>query len=1022
MSLLKRFLSNHVLANLTFAVVMIMGIGGYVNMPREQDPEINFNWIQVTTVLRGASTEDIEKLVTQPLEDAIRKVSDIRYVSSRSREGISTILVRFQDVSDSIFDKRINDLRREIQNKTNQELPSNVDDPRILEITTSNGFPTAMVLVSGQADDEILRKAARQTRDDLERISGVDDVFAIGLHDPELTIEFNPRALESHGVSPTNIADSVSAWFRDVSAGGITVGSQDWLVRLIGKENQTSSLESIPVKLIGNAEYVPLSAVATISQSREKPASAASQNGRDGVLLSVTKKSYTNTIELVDEVDQYIRNKNSVLTQMGIRLSLVDDQTIPTKEAINVMQINAGLGLLLVLVTTWAFLGGRMAILLSLGIPFSIAGAFAIIYASGWTLNVSILLGVVIVLGMLVDDTVVVVEAIYYRISRGLDAATASLEALKEVFTPVLTSVLTTIAAFLPLMLMPGIVGKFMLVVPAVVTLALAFSLFEAFWMLPAHIMGLKLNFNKKTHVQRIREGKTRLIRHKYSKALLYVLRRPKRFLSLAGVAFFIAIYTVNVGLVKIQFFAFDPIRIFYVNVDMPAGTPLSETMRMTRNIEKEVRKYVSPNEERAITSVAGVKYTDTEPLYASRYGQVIVSLKPREGNLREVDTVIDSMRGEVDNNLGVPNVTFTRISGGPPLTKAISIKIRGDDFVELNAVASRLASFLRTIDSVSDISEDDSLGRNELNLSLNYEAINRVGIDPIAVARSIRLFVDGEIVTFLQSNGEKIEVRVKSDIESLVGVDQLLSQSITSSSGDQIALKELVNMKTGVSRESIRHFNFKRTITLEADIDRERVNEVQINQLVQSEWERIKFEHPNVSLDFSGALDDIQESLDAMLLLFLFGLGLIYLLIGTQFKSYFQPLMILVAVPLAFIGVVIGLIITQNPLSLYTMYGIVALTGISVNSAIVLIDAANSRRRNGMKSSHAIVYAARRRVVPVMITSFTTIAGLLSLATGLGGSSLLWGPVASAIMWGLGVSTLMTLFVIPLLYKASVR
>ncbi len=663
-----------------------------------------------------------------------------------------------------------------------------------------------------------------------------------------------------------------------------------------------------------------------------------------------------------------------------------------------------------------------MAILLSLGIPFSIAGAFAIIYASGWTLNVSILLGVVIVLGMLVDDTVVVVEAIYYRISRGLDAITASIDALREVFTPVLTSVLTTIAAFLPLMLLPGIVGKFMLVVPAVVTLALAFSLFEAFWMLPAHIMGLKLNFKKKSKVQRIRESKTRSIRRKYTKLLIFVMRRTKTFLSIAILAFVIALMAVGAGLVKIQFFAFDPIRVFYVNVDLPSGTPLEETMARTMLVEQKVRQFVASDEERAITSVAGIKYTDTEPLYASRYGQIIVSLNPREGDMRKVDDVINSMRGKITENNGPASVTFTRISGGPPLTKPISVKIRGDNFDDLAKVSNQLSSFLSTIDSVFDISDDNTPGRNELNLRLNQESIKQSGLNPSSVARAIRLFVDGEVVTFIQAGGEQIDVRVKSDLNEINGTNQLLSLPIVTPSGNQVALRQLVHADNGVSRESIRHYNFRRTLTLQADIDREKINEVEVNNLIKTEWEKIRENYPDVTLDFSGALDDIQESLDAMLLLFLFGIGLIYLLIGTQFKSYYQPLMILAAVPLAFIGVVIGLIITQNPLSLYTMYGIVALTGISVNSAIVLIDAANSRRISGMSSLHAIIFAGRRRVVPVMITSFTTIAGLLSLATGLGGSSLLWGPVASSIMWGLGVSTLMTLFVVPLLYKTFVK
>jgi multidrug efflux pump subunit AcrB len=322
----------------------------------------------------------------------------------------------------------------------------------------------------------------------------------------------------------------------------------------------------------------------------------------------------------------------------------------------------------------------------------------------------------------------------------------------------------------------------------------------------------------------------------------------------------------------------------------------------------------------------------------------------------------------------------------------------------------------------VFDISDDNTPGRNELNLRLNQESIKQSGLNPSSVARAIRLFVDGEVVTFIQAGGEQIDVRVKSDLNEINGTNQLLSLPIVSPSGNQVALRQLVHADNGVSRESIRHYNFRRTLTLQADIDREKINEVEVNNLIKTEWEKIRENYPDVTLDFSGALDDIQESLDAMLLLFLFGIGLIYLLIGTQFKSYYQPLMILAAVPLAFIGVVIGLIITQNPLSLYTMYGIVALTGISVNSAIVLIDAANSRRISGMSSLHAIIFAGRRRVVPVMITSFTTIAGLLSLATGLGGSSLLWGPVASSIMWGLGVSTLMTLFVVPLLYKTFVK
>jgi multidrug efflux pump subunit AcrB len=1020
MRLLRSFLSNHVFANLSFAVILVMGIGGYMQMPREQDPEINFNWINVTTPLRGASAEDVEKLVTQPLEDAIRKVSDIRFVSSNSREGISTILVRFDDIGPAVFDKRINDLRREIQNKTNQELPPEVDDPIVLEITTSNGFPTAMVLVVGQSDDEVLRAAARKVRDDLERIRGVDDVFAAGLHDPELVVEFDPAALQAYNVSATQLSDSVASWFRDAFGGRVRVGEREWLVRLVGKEADPDALASFPVNAGTDRGHVPLSSLAKISRLREKPGQLASRDGRPGILLSITKKGYTNTLDLVDRIDAYVDARNEVLFENGIELALVDDQTVPTREAINIMQTNAALGLLLVLLATWVFLGSRIALLISMGIPFSLAGAFALMYAFGWTVNVSVLLGVVIVLGMLVDDAVVVVEAIYFRITRGVDAATASVEALREVFAPVTASVLTTMAAFLPLMLLPGIVGKFMMVVPAVVTLALAFSLFEAFWMLPAHIMGLKLNFQKPSKVHKHRVRFTHKIRVKYSRALLFVMRRPTTFLFVAITAFVLAVSSVAMGFVRIQFFAFDPMRLFYVNVDMPPGTALEETLARAVQVETKVRKHLSPDEARAVTAVAGVKYTDTEPLYGNKYAQVVVSLNPREGELRTVDETIAAMRDDVASNNGNALVTFTRISGGPPLTKPISVKIRGDDFGDLRKVTDHLASFLSTVAGVSDISDDDSPGRDQLTLRLNREALQQSGLNAASVARVVRLYVDGEIVTFMQDHGEKVEVRVRAEPETLGGIDQLLNQPVPLPQGGYVALREIVSYETGPSKGSIRHYNFLRTITLEAEIDRELLNEIQASNMVLAEWENIRSQFPNVTLDFSGALDDIQESLDAMLLLFAFGLGLIYLIIGTQFRSYLQPFMILVTVPLAFTGVVIGLLITGNPMSLYTIYGVVALTGIAVNSAIVLIDAANDRLRKGMSVLHAIVYAARRRVVPILITSFTTVAGLFSLATGLGGESLLWGPVASSIMWGLAVATVMTLFVIPLVYRAG--
>ncbi|MDX1656129.1 MAG: efflux RND transporter permease subunit, partial [Candidatus Competibacteraceae bacterium] len=318
----------------------------------------------------------------------------------------------------------------------------------------------------------------------------------------------------------------------------------------------------------------------------------------------------------------------------------------------------------------------------------------------------------------------------------------------------------------------------------------------------------------------------------------------------------------------------------------------------------------------------------------------------------------------------------------------------------------------------IRDITDDDERGLKELKLTINQDAARRAGIDPAQLSRTLALLVDGEVVAALQDQGETVDVRVKALPAALDSLDQLLRQTLPLPQGGRIPLAELVVADTRRSEGNIRHYNFRRTITVEADIDKTLTDTVAANGFIRRQWDEIRDGYPDVNLDFSGELDDIQESLDAMAGLFLFGLGLIYLILGTQFRSYFQPLMILSTVPMAFTGVVLGLLITRNPLSLFTLYGVVALAGIAVNSAIVLISAANDRLEAGMSVLHATLYAARRRVVPVLITTLTTIAGLFSLATGLAGSSLIWGPVATAIVWGLSFSTVLTLLMIPLLYR----
>ena len=1024
MSFYRRLLDNHPLANIAFVVVLALGAFAYLTMPREQDPEINFNWVVITTVLPGASAEDVEKRVTDPLEDAIEGVADVRFAMSSSRENVSNILVRFRDISAATFDKRINDLRRDIQNKASSELPPEARAPRVMEVTTSNGFPTALVLVAGQAGDEVLRRHARALKDEFERMSGIDQVFATGLRDPEILVEFDPTALANRGLSGLDVADAARAWFRDTFAGKIETASGEshdaWLVRVAGEHVDPERLAQIPV----GREATPLSSVAGVTRARARAGSLASFEGRPAVMLAITKKSRVNTLQLIERVNAFIAEKNPALAADGVRLELLDDQTPKTRESIRIMESNALVGLLVVLGSCWLFLGGRIAVLVGIGLPFSLAGTFAVLGALGYTVNISVLLGIVIALGMVVDDAVVVVEAIYYRMQRGMAALEAAIAALREVFAPVTAAVLTTMAAFLPLMLLPGIVGKFMFVIPFIVTLALLISLIEAYWMLPAHVAAVS-----RCGLPPERAWRTKfnhLLRVRYSRWLLAALRRPRLSLALAAMLFALAVAAAATGLVRVQFFAFDPLRLFYVNVDMPAGAPIESTLAQTERVEAAVRKHLQAGEARNVASYAGVKFTDIEPLYGEVYGQVVVSLNPQE-NGRAVGEIVAAMRADVEAVPTPGKISFTMLSGGPPLEKPVKVRVRGHDPLELRAAADALLAVVRAIPGAKDVIDDDVPGRSQLILELDREALAAAGLDAGRVARLVRLHVDGEIVAQTRERGEKLELRVRarqSGAGAIVGADvmQLLDAPVALSNGQTATLGALVRAETRSGAGVIKHYNLMRAITVEADLDKDVTDTVAANARIRAGWRAVAAQYPGVTLDFSGELDDIKESLDAMFALFAFGVGLIYLILAAQFKSYLQPLLILVTVPLAFTGVALGLLVSRNPLSLYTLYGVIALTGIAVNSAIVLIAAANERRASGMSVLHAAVYAARRRVVPILITSVTTIGGLFSLAFGLAGHSLLWGPVAQSIIWGLAFSTVLTLFVIPLLYWLAMR
>lgn len=1022
MTLFRSILQNHFFATSAFLVIVILGSFSYSQLPRQQDPTVNLNWVGVHTIVPGTSAADIETLVTDVLEEAVAKVADIRFISSTSRQDNSLILVRFNDITQRRFDERLNDLRREVQN-VEADLPPAASRPEVIKATTATAFPTTMIAVTGLADDETLRFNARSIQQDLERFSGVDRVEPIGLRDPELQVLFDPSALVGLGISPSTLAETVGVYFRDIAAGSIGLGEREWFVRIKGTDANPAYLAGIPI--LSSEGEIPLRSIATVARGRGDASHLAQYADQPTVILSIYKKDDSNIIDLLSDINTYIAEQNERLAQpTGIRLVMLDDQTAVTRATIGTMQRNAVYGLLFVLFTTWALLGGRIAILISLSIVFVLAGTFLFLGLTGQTLNVIVLLGLIISLGMLVDDTVVVAEAIHYRLEQGMTAIDASLNALAEVGAPVTAAVLTTIAAFLPLVFVPGMLGEFMKIAPLVVAVALLLSLVEAFWILPSHVIATRNGVRDSSRGQSLRRAVVRRAQLRYGRLLVGALRHPKLTLMLSGGLLIFALGAVATGLVRTEFFATDSARLVFVNVDMPAGSRLEKTLETTLAIEERLRGVFAPDELRAMASYSGLQYSNRETDFGNARGQILISLYPQRPEGRSVDEIVAKLHAAIVDVPGPESTSVERMAtGAPPLGKPISIKVRGSDYEEIRAAADDVMGILHRIPAALDVTDDAYPGQMELSVRLNPGAIIRTGLNPADVTRDLRLLTDGEVVAHMRDRGDKLEVRVRAQSEALHDIERFLHAPIGLPDGSSVLLGQLVHHEVTRGEGNIRHYNLRRAITVEADVDRGIMDTPAVERWVKHEWQtEFAGRYPNVDLDFSGEFDDIKESIEAIGSLFLLGLLLVYLILGTQFRSYVQPLLVLVTVPMALVGVLMGLLISQQPLSVFTMYGVVALAGIALNDAIVLISAANDRLRRGMNVMQAILYAATRRFVPIIITSVTTIAGLFSLAVGLGGKSLMWGPLASAIVWGLMISTLLTLFIVPVLYSLVTR
>ncbi len=1008
---LKQLYANHVLANLAYFLVLILGLLAYQQLPRESAPDDNFKIVQILIALPGASTEDVEHFLLNPVERMLRsKIKNIKHVNSDAQSGLAIINVFFQDMQQALYDRRVLELRRELQNLMQNQLPKEAQAPDIYE-SNSLSPDSYKILVYGPGEDENFRNQARQVQRDIQQISGVSRADTIGLVDPELHIVFHPERLAGLGISPGALADTVKAYFRDIAAGAVKVNDREWLVRLTGTDNAAENLAALPIISVKGS--VKLGELADITRTSKAVKLGAHFRGQPAVVIMPMKQPGANTLVLIDQIKAYIESRNQLSAATGVQLFLLIDTSTPIRQALSVMEQHAWSGMVLVLLVTWLLLGTRLALLSTLAAPFSLAGVFIILQATGHSLNLSVLLGIVIVLGMLVDDAVVVIEAIDQHLRQGFQSLQATVTALKEVWLPVTTSSLTTIAGFLPLMLVTGYLGSVMGVVPQVVCLALLISLIQALWILPAHAVVMVKTENGALW----RETMRKVLQRGYAKALIKVLRRPKRSLLVIVVVFALPSSALMLDWLNFSFFPQEPSYGFFVSLEMPSGTPSYRTLATLDEIERRIVPLFKPGELRASMVESGIIGKEGHFLFGHQYGDIWFSLIP--GASRDSATLIPLVTPLLAGVSGPVDV-WVQGESHNSVGKPINLQITGREGAELDNAIAELRKILSEIAGVNNIRINIIPGLSELKLRMDSEAIQRAGLSPETVTRTVQLLADGESVASYVDQGEPVNVRVRAYQNNDPDITALLRHTVARPDGSAVPLSQLVIAEQRIGPAIIDHIDFQRVLTLQAELDKERMDTLEANRLIKERWEQVRHLYPDIKVNFSGEIEEIQAGLSQLWQKFVLGLGLIFLIVGAQFRSYLLPLVVLLKIPMAFCGVILGLLISHQSVSLYTLYGGVALAGIAVNSAILMFSAAHDRLNSGMSVVHATVSAARRRLLPILITSLTTLVGLLPLALAGDESSTMWRPVATAIVWGVGFSTLLTLFMMPLLYRLA--
>ncbi|MDE5941766.1 MAG: efflux RND transporter permease subunit [Muribaculaceae bacterium] len=1015
MSLYSSAVKRPIMTTLCFVAVAILGLFSLSSLPIDLYPDVETNTIMVMTTYQGASAQDIEQNVTRPLENALNAVNDLKHITSKSRENISLITLEFEYGKD--IDVLTNDVRDKLD-MVKSSLPDNSETPIIFKFSTDM---IPIVMLSVQADESM--PGLYKILDDgvvnpLARISGVGSVSISGAPKREIHVYVDPNRLEAYGLSVETIAQIIAAENRNIPGGSFDVGSDTYALRVQGEFTSADQMNNIVVGS-RNGSNIYLRDVARVDDSLEERAQETFNDGRRGAMIVIQKQSGANSVEISDQVLKQLPSLQKRLPS-DVKLDIIVDTSDNIRNTIDALVETVMYALLFVVIVVFAFLGRwRATLIITITIPISLIASFIYLAVTGNTLNIVSLSALSISIGMVVDDAIVVLENVTTHIERGADPKQAAINGTNEVAVSVVASTLTLIAVFFPLTLVTGMTGVLFRQLGWMVTIMMIISTVCALSLTPMLCSQLLRKNNRHgrfynllfTPINRGLDA----FDNGYGKLLGRVVTHKGATIAVCVAIFIGSLWLV--GRVGTEFFPTADDGRLRVNLELPIGTRVEIAKEVTRRLSDEWRsKYP---EIKVLNYTTGQASSDNVYASLSDNGSHIVSMNIRLSDPGDRDRKITEIAALMRQDLeSYPEFAKYQVNVGGMEgmggQSSIDYEIYGYDFAETDSVARRLVRALREIKGAADVRISRSDYQPEYQVDFDREKLAMYGLNLQTAATALRNRINGALMSQFREDGEEYDIKVMYAPEHRTSIADIENILLYSAQGNSVRVKDVGEVVERFTPPTIERKDRERIITVSTVADG-----VPMSAIVEQSQKVIDaMELPaGINIQLAGSYEDQQDSFRDLLTLAVLIILLVYIVMAAQFESYTYPAIIMTSLLFAFSGVFIMLYITGHNLNVMSLIGAIMLIGIVVKNGIVLIDYISLNRERGMSIRRAVVDGGRSRLRPVVMTTLTTILGMVPMAVGTGQGSEMWRPMGVAVIGGLTFSTILTLLFVPTLY-----